>query len=87
VATDFFTIEVWNRRGLQRFIVLLFIELSTRKVEIAGIAAAANGLWMNQIGGNLTDAVDGILTGKRYLLHDRDPLFTTEFLNRSPTLV
>jgi putative transposase len=40
-----------------------------------------NGLWMSQIGRNLTDAVDGILTGKRYLIHDRDPLFTTEFLN------
>jgi putative transposase len=80
VAADFFTVEVWTRRGLQRFIVLFFIELSTRKVEIAGIATSANGLWMNQIGRNLTDAVDGILKGKRYLIHDRDPLFTTEFL-------
>jgi len=61
--------------------VLFLIELSTRKVEIAGIAAVANGLWMAQIGRNLTDAVDGVLKGKRYLIHDRDPLFTTEFLN------
>ncbi|MGA3027206.1 MAG: hypothetical protein ABSF98_20810 [Bryobacteraceae bacterium] len=30
---------------------------------------------------NLTDAVDGILTGKRYLIHDRDPLFTAQFLS------
>jgi putative transposase len=81
VAADFFTVEVWTRRGLQRFIVLFFIELSTRKVEIAGIAAAANGLWMSQIGRNLTDAVDGILNGKRYLIHDRDPLFTAEFVS------
>ena len=80
MATDFFTVEVWTRRGLQRFIVLFFIELSTRKVEIAGIAAKANGLWMNQIGRNVTDGVDGILKGKRYLIHDRDPLFTDEFL-------
>src|SRR5204863_6499144 len=29
---------------------------------------------------NLTDSVDGLLTGKRYLIHDRDPLFTDEFL-------
>ena len=36
---------------------------------------------MSQIGRNVTDAVDGILKGKRYLIHDRDPLFTTEFLN------
>jgi hypothetical protein len=36
---------------------------------------------MSQIGRRVTDAVDGILNGKRYLIHDRDPLFTTEFLN------
>lgn len=35
---------------------------------------------MDQIGRRVTDAVDGILNGKRYLIHDRDPLFTTEFL-------
>ena len=61
--------------------MLFFIELSTRKVEIAGVAPIANGLWMTQIGRNLTDPVDGILKGKRYLIHDRDPLFTAEFLN------
>lgn len=80
VAADFFTIEVWTAKGLRRFIVLFFIELSTRRVEIAGISAAANGLWMSQIARNLTDSVDGLLAGKRYLIHDRDPLFTDEFL-------
>jgi transposase InsO family protein len=81
VAADFFTVEVWTRRGLQRFLVLFFIDLATRRVEIAGIARTANGLWMSQIGRNLRDAIDGILNGKRHLIHDRDPLFTTEFLN------
>jgi hypothetical protein len=41
VATAFFTVEVWTRRGLQRIIVLFFIDLSTRKVEIAGVAFTA----------------------------------------------
>jgi len=27
------------------------------------------------------DTVDGLLRGKRYLIHDRDPLFTAEFLS------
>ena len=80
VAADFFTVEVWTRRGLQRFIILFFIDLSTRKVEIAGIAQVANGWWMSQIARNLTDAEQGILTGKRYLIHDRDPMFTADFL-------
>jgi hypothetical protein len=48
VAADFFTVEVWTRRGLQRFVILFFIELSTRKVQIGGIASVANGLWMRQ---------------------------------------
>jgi hypothetical protein len=81
VAADFFTIEAWTRKGLQRFVILFFMELSTRKVEIAGIAPKATGLWMSQIGRNLTDPEDGILKGKRYLIHDRDPLFTAEFLS------
>ena len=49
VAAGFFTIEAWTRHGLQRFIVLFLMELSTRKVEIAGTAPSPNGLWMNQI--------------------------------------
>ncbi len=86
MAADFFTVEVWTRRGLQQFVVLFFIELSTRKVEIAGIAADANGLWMSQIGRNLTDAVDGILNGKRYLIHDRDRCSLRSFWRCSPML-
>jgi transposase InsO family protein len=81
VAADFFTVEVWTRKGLQRFVVLFFLDLSTRQVEIAGIASTVNGLWMGQVGRRVTDAVDGILNGKRYLIHDRDPLFTVEFVN------
>jgi transposase InsO family protein len=32
-----------------------------------------------QCGRQLTDAVDGFLVGKRFLLHDRDPLFSEAF--------
>jgi putative transposase len=73
VAADFFTIEVWTQKGLTRYIVLFLIDLSTRRVQIAGIAAQANGLWMTQVARNLTDDVDGFLKGKRYLIYDRDP--------------
>ena len=74
IAADFFTVEAWTRNGLTRFIVLFFIDLSTRRVEVGGIASSANGLWMVQVARDLTDAVDGFFTGKRYLIHDRDPL-------------
>ena len=39
------------------------------------------GLWMSRIARNLTDSVDGLLRGKRYLIHDRNPLFTEDFLH------
>ena len=80
VASDFFTVEVWTRSGLTRFVVLFFMDLSTRRVEIGGIANTANGMWMAQIARNLVDVVDGFFMGKRYLIHDRDPLYTEDFL-------
>ena len=78
-ATDFFTVEVWTPTGLVRVVVLFVIELSTRRVEIAGISTKPDGAWMARVARNLTDVEDGFLAGKKYLIHDRDPLFTAEF--------
>lgn len=78
-ATDFFTVEVVTWRGLVRYFVLFVIDLQTRRVSIAGISRSPNGLWMSQIARNLTDCEDGILIRSRYLIHDRDPLFTQAF--------
>src|SRR3989442_11801808 len=39
VASDFFTIEVWTPRGLQRFVVLFFMELSTCRWRIPNLWA------------------------------------------------
>ena len=38
------------------------------------------GLWMAQVARNLSDNVERFLMGKQYLIHDRDPLYTAEFL-------
>ena len=48
--------------------MLFFMGLSTRTMRIGGIAGPPNGLWMSQVGRNLTDAISGILNGKRYLI-------------------
>ena len=78
-AADFFSVEVITRLGLVRYFVLFIIDLKTRRVEIAGIVPQPDGEWMKQIARNLTDADDGFLNGARYLIHDRDPLFTRSF--------
>jgi putative transposase len=78
-AADFFTVEVWTRVGLVRYLVFFALELATRRVQVAGITSTPDSIWMNQVARNLTDVQDGFLRGKRYLIHDRDPLFTKEF--------
>ncbi len=78
-ATDFFSVEVITQSGLVRYFVLFVIDLKTRRIEIAGIIQQPEKEWMNQIARNLTDAEDGFLNGSRYLIHDRDPLFTKSF--------
>lgn len=78
-ATDFFTVEVWSPVGLVRYHVFFVMAVATRRVHIAGIIHDPYGEWMKQIARNLTDAFDGFLLGKRYLIHDRDPLFTKKF--------
>jgi transposase InsO family protein len=78
-ATDFFSVEVLTRTGLVRYFVLFIIDLKTRRVEIAGIAPQPDGEWMKQIARNLTDCDEGFLNKTRYLIHDRDPLFTRAF--------
>ena len=75
-ATDLFTVEVVNPFGLVRYHVLFVIDIATRCVYIGGITSDPNGEWMKQVARNLTDMWDGFLLGKRYLIHDRDPLFT-----------
>ena len=65
--------------GLVRYQVFFVMDLKTRRVEIAGITHDAHGRWLVQIGRNLTDVVDGFLRDKRFLILDRDPLYTSEF--------
>jgi putative transposase len=80
-STDLFTVEVMTLGRLVRYHVLFVMELSTRVVEIAGIVPEPNGRWMEQVARNLTDAFDGFLCGKRYLIHDRSPVFTGGFVS------
>jgi putative transposase len=79
VGMDFFTVEVVTWLGLVRYHVLFAIDVASRRVEILGMAVNPGGAWMEQIARNLVDVVDGFLLGKRYVLTDRDPLYTDGF--------
>jgi len=74
-AIDFTTTEVWTRYGLQTYYVLVAMQLSTRRVQICGVTPTPNATWVQQMGRNLTDYVDGFLRNTRYLLLGRDTKF------------
>jgi putative transposase len=78
-AIDFTTIEVWTTGGLVTFYLLFVMELATRRVNFAGCTPNPDGPWMQQIARNLTDAEDGFLKRKHYVLMDRDGKFSPAF--------
>jgi transposase InsO family protein len=78
-AADFFTVEVWTALGLTRYHVLFVIRLATREVTLGGIIPEPHGQWIKQVARNLTDGLEGCLSGCRYLVHDRSPLFSEGF--------
>jgi len=78
-SADFFTVEVLTLHGLTRYLVFFVMELKTRRVHIAGIVHQPHGAWMMQAGRNLLDAAHGFLRDKRYLILDRDPVYTAQF--------
>jgi transposase InsO family protein len=70
-------VVTWH--GLVTYYVLVVMELSTRRVKIAGITPHPNEAFMMQCAPQLTDPFDGFLLDKRYLIHDRDTKFTQAF--------
>ena len=76
-ACDFFTIELLVGRKLVRCTLFFVMELATRKVFFAPVKPQPDGEYMRQVVRILTDSDDGFLYGKRYLIHDRDPLYRT----------
>ena len=74
LATDFFTVETIGSKTLY---VLFFIELSTRRVRVAGVTTQPDSAWVTQQVRNL--AVDERLTDIRFLIRDRDAKFSGPF--------
>jgi hypothetical protein len=70
----FFTVETVFLKTLY---VLFFIELSTRRVHVAGTTARPDSAWVTQQARNLSIA--GLLEDRHLLLRDRDAKFSGPF--------
>ena len=76
IACDFLVVETVL---LKRLYVLVFIEHGTRRLHVAGVTACPTGAWAAQQARNLAMDLGDRLATLRFLIHDRDPLFTTAF--------
>src|SRR5712691_10698976 len=74
LACDFFTVETIS---LRRFYVLFFIELGSRRVQLAGCTTNPSGAWVTQQARNLS--FTGVFERMRFLIHDRDSKLSGAF--------
>ena len=74
LACDFFTVETVFLKTLY---ILFFIELSTRRVHVAGTTSRPDSAWVTQQARNLS--ITGTLEEKHILLRDRDSKFSGPF--------
>jgi putative transposase len=76
IACDFLVVETVL---LKRLHVLVFIEHGTRRLHLAGVTAHPAGARAVQQARNIAMDLGDRLGALRFLIQDRDPLFTTAF--------
>jgi putative transposase len=76
VACDFFTVETIRLRTLY---VLFFIQLSTKRVILAGVTTTPDSAWVTQQARNAAMEFNDRAVSIRFLLRDHDAKFTGSF--------
>lgn len=78
LACDFFTVETIFLRTIY---VLIFIELGTRRVHLAGVTSHPDGLWVAQQARQLIWELEETESDFRCLIRDNDKKYTKAFDN------
>jgi putative transposase len=76
IACDFFAVDTV---GLRRIYVLFFIELSTRRVHLAGMSENPDGAWTAQQARNFVFRLPARDRPLEFLVRDNDGKFTSAF--------
>jgi hypothetical protein len=76
IAGDFFTVDTVFLRRLD---VLFFLEVSTRRVHLAGVTDHPTAAWVVQQARELTACLSDREPPVRFVIRDRDSMFTDAF--------
>ncbi|MGH2546541.1 MAG: integrase core domain-containing protein [Actinomycetota bacterium] len=76
IACDFFTVETIRLKTLY---VLVWMELATRRVHLAGATANPDSGWVTQRARNLAMDLQEEARTVKFLIHDRDAKFSGSF--------
>ncbi len=75
IGSDFFTVDT----VLFKRLYVLFVELASRRIHLAGITAKPDGPWVTQQARNLLIRLDDEGVRARFLIRERDSEFTYAF--------
>jgi putative transposase len=76
LAVDFFTVETIS---LQRLYVLFFVELGSRRVQLAGCTVNPSGAWVTQQARQVAWTLQERPVPFRFLIRDRDSKYGRDF--------
>lgn len=76
IACDFFTVDTVI---LRRIYVLFFIEVSSRRVHLAGVTESPDGAWVAQQARNFAWGLQDSGSSVRFLIRDNDAKFGAAF--------
>ena len=68
-----------GRPPIAKEIRTLALRMATENESWGYTRIVGDGLWMRQVARSLIDDLGGFLRGKRFLIHDRDPLYALGF--------
>ena len=76
IACDFLHADTITGR---RIYILIFVEHASRRLHVAGVAAAPTGGWVTQQARNLAMTLDRRMESLRFLIRDRDTKYLPSF--------
>ncbi len=79
ISADLLTKEIWTFCGLKTAYVLMVMHMKSRTVLLCEATFSPNARWMSQMARNILLVADELGIQPRYVLHDRDFLFSYSF--------